>query len=390
MSGRASGRRLGGIALGAGVLSLVWAGIAARAARAESPDQHQLNLVVGEQRVLSSEGVTSYSEGVQGVVDVRLTRDGSQFVIVGKQAGTTSLLLLRDDGGEQAYSLVVRDPEAQARALAQEAPAKVAPRDNIRLDFYFVQLSSDYQHQLGVSWPPAVGGAQLQAGVDLQLGRLTEATAVVSDQALPSLDLAQASGFAKLMRRAAVVTQNGSEATFSGGGELNIPVVSSLGVGVRQVSFGSRIRVLPRYDRDSGRIELSIDADVSDLSSSHGSSVPGRVTSLLSSTVNLELGQSIILAGLSARSESAEMRGLPGLSQIPILGALFGSHGERSEHTENLVFIVPSVIDAVSGDARERVARALRAYREFDGDLSQSELPGLRQAQAGETHEGTR
>jgi pilus assembly protein CpaC len=323
--------------------------------------------------------VRSYSEGVPGIVDIRLTRDGKQFVIVGKRSGTTSLLLMLAAGGELAYSIVVSEPSATAGAGPGEAaPDRVEPRDNVRLDFYFVQLGHDYRHQLGLWWPPAVGGPRVRASFDLRAGALTDATAVITDQALPSLDIAQAQGWAKLLRRAAVVTQNGSEATFGGGGEVNIPVQSSLSVGVRQIAFGSKIRVRPRYDRDSGRIELAIDADVSDLSSDHGSGIPGRTTSVLSSTVNLELGQSIVLAGLTARSESGDKKGLPGLSQIPILGALFGTHGHRSEHTENLVFIVPSVIDAVASDARARVERALRAYHEFDGDLDDSELPALR------------
>jgi pilus assembly protein CpaC len=101
------------------------------------------------------------------------------------------------------------------------------------------------------------------------------------------------------------------------------------------------------------------------------------VTSTLDSVVNLELGQSLVLAGLTATSEAESTSGLPGLSQIPILGVLFGAHQSRREHTENLVFIVPSVVDAVSLDARERIQDALRAFGEWEGD---GEEPILRTA----------
>lgn len=191
---------------------------------------------------------------------------------------------------------------------------------------------------------------------------------MVTDQALPRLDLAQSTGFAKLMRQTALIAVNGSEATFSGGGEVNIPVDSALAVGLRQISFGTQVRVRPRYDRESGRIELTVHAEVSDLTSDRGTGVPGRVTSTLDSVVNLELGQSLVLAGLTATSEAESTTGLPGLSQIPILGLLFGAHQSRREHTENLVFIVPSVVDAVSLDARERIRDALRTFAEWDGD----------------------
>jgi pilus assembly protein CpaC len=335
----------------------------------------ELTLEVGEQRVLPSAGVTSYSEGIPGVVDVRLTKDGSSFVVVGQRGGRTSLLFMMGDGRQLQYRIAVTDPNgsnrgAQGAALSDEVKA----RDNIRLDFYFVQVSRDNSQQIGISWPGSIGGGSVSANFDLLSGSFSEATAVITDQALPRLDLAQSAGWAKLMRQAAVITANGTEANFSGGGEVNIPVESALAVGVRQINFGSNVKVQPRYDRESGRIELTIHAEVSDLASDHGSGIPGRVTSNLDSVVNLELGQSLVLAGLTAHSESSSDTGLPGLSQIPILGALFGTHKSRDEQSQNLIFIVPSVVDAVSLDARERVKDALKVYRDFDGDFDETPL----------------
>ncbi|MDH5670981.1 MAG: pilus assembly protein N-terminal domain-containing protein [Myxococcales bacterium] len=347
-------------------------------AAAQEGTGSSLTLEVGQQHVISSDGIESYSEGVSGIVDVRLTKDGRNFVIVGLREGETSLLLLHRDGGSEHLSIAVHpQPGAPpARRPTEEDPDRVEARDNIRLDFFFVQLSDDGSHQVGFAWPASYGGGNARASFDLLSGSFDEATAVVTDQALPRLDFAQSRGFAKLMRKAAVITANGSEANFGGGGEVNIPVQSALNVGVQRIEYGSHIKVRPRYDRESGRIELQIHAEVSDLASDHGSGIPGRITSTLDSVINLELGQSLVLAGLTARSESASKRGLPLLSQIPIVGALFGTHGGRSEHTENLIFIVPSVVDAVSLDARERVQDALRAFNAFDGDLDESSLKG--------------
>jgi pilus assembly protein CpaC len=344
--------------------------------RAAAQNAESLTLAVGEQRVLSSDGVASYSEGVEGIVDVRLTQDGAHFVIVGKRAGATSLLLMRANGQEQHYRIVVTQPaEPTGGAAAVGGVAdSVARRDNIRLDFYFVQLSEDYRHGLGVAWPASVGGGSLSASFDLKAGAFSEATAAVTDQVLPRLDMAQSKGWAKLLRQAAVITANGAEATFGGGGELNVPIEGGLSASIRQIEFGSKIRVLPRYDRESGRIELQIHADVSDLASDQGTGVPGRITSTLDSLVNLELGQSLVIAGLSARSESTSHTGLPLLSQIPILGGLFGSHANRSEGTENLIFIVPTVVDSVSLPSRESLREALRVFRDYDGNLEEAQL----------------
>jgi len=350
----------------------------ALAARADG-SVRELAIEVGEQQVLSSEGVASYSEGTAGIVDVRLTQDGSQFVLVGKKPGRTTLLLMLQQGGQMQYRIAVGDPSAASPLGAHTG--RVEARDNVRLDFYFVQLSSEAGVRVGVQWPASYGGGTLAAQVDLLSGSFQQATAAVTDQALPRLDLAQSAGWAKVLRQASVITANGTEATFSGGGEMNIPVQSSLGIGIRQIQFGSTVSVQPRYDRESGRIELTLRAEVSDLASDHGSGVPGRTTSSLNSIVNLELGESLVIAGLTASTEAGNKSGLPGLSQIPIIGVLFGTHAGQNEASENLIFIVPSVVDAVSSDDREHARRALAAVRAFAGDLDEHRLrerePGL-------------
>jgi pilus assembly protein CpaC len=244
----------------------------------------------------------------------------------------------------------------------------------VRLDFYFVQFDKSYTNQIGIDWATRYGQGALQTTFDLQSGRFTSATAVIQDQALPALDLAQATGWAKLMRHATLITTNGTQANFRGGGEINIPVQGSLTTGIHQISFGSEIGVLPRYDSESGRLELQITANVSDLADDRGTGTPGRVTSQLSTVVNIELGQSLMLAGLVASSQSRSHGGLPVLSQIPILGALFGSHSEVQQDTEDVVFIVPSVLDSVNLDSRARIREALDAYEDYTGNLDEVHL----------------
>ena len=68
--------------------SLLFASTPSRSATAQS--SLDLTLEVGEQRSLSASGVQSYSEGLPGIVDVRLTQEGS-FVVLAQRAGRTSL-----------------------------------------------------------------------------------------------------------------------------------------------------------------------------------------------------------------------------------------------------------------------------------------------------------
>lgn len=356
----------------AGVLGLLAAiGSTPVASAQDGIVTRQLSLNVGEQTVLNAEGVKSFSEGLKGIIDVRLTKDNSQFVVLGQQAGETTLLFIMMDGSKINHEITVVDPNAKP----EEKKGLVEVRDNIRLDFYFVQLSTNYNHAIGIDWPqpfPNEGGAEFS--FNLQAGTLTGASAVIS-QALPRLDLAQADGWAKLSRKASVITANGTKANFNGGGEINVPVTGGLAGSLKQISFGSNIGVLPLYDRKSGRIELQIDADISDLASDQGTGVPGRIVSNITTVVNLELGQALMLAGLTGSSAQSSQSGLAGLSQIPILGIFFGTNTRTETETETVVFIVPTVMDTVSTDHRRHIAEALGAYEDFGGDFGDIKRP---------------
>ncbi len=338
----------------------------ARTAATRGTALEEIELQIGEQKVIPSDGVQSYSEAVKGIVDIRLTKDSSQFIVVALAPGQTTLLFLMTDGSEKHYRISVTDPDRPERG--KRSVAAVEARDNVRLDFYFVQMNKSYGHQLGIGYPSSVA-PKFSAAFDFKAGQLDSATAVITDQALPRLDIAQSSGWAKVMRQAAVVTANGEKATFSGGGEVNVPIQNALSSGVIKISFGSEIVVEPAYDAKSGRVELRLHADISELENDRGTGVPGRTTATLDTVVNLELSQSLVLGGLTAKSERSSKSGLPVLSQIPIFGALFGSHANAEEETENVVVIVPSVVDSVSMQDRARIKAALEQYEAFSGDM---------------------
>jgi pilus assembly protein CpaC len=357
-------------------LPLMAAAVAAQGAPADAMSKsnsangwhEKLELTVGEQKVIDADGVRSFSEGKKGIIDIRLTKDNDRFVIVGVKPGDTTVLFIMMDGSQVHYDIVVTDPNA-APAVNRDA---VPIRDNIRLDFYFVQLANNYSHAIGVGWPTTIGGqSAMNLTFDMVSGQFTSASAsaIISSSVFPRLDFLQADGWAKIVRKAAVITANGTQATFSGGGEFNVVVSGGFGGSVKQIPYGSTIGVRPHYDKEGGRIELELSADVSDLNSDGGSGAPGRIISTLQTVVNLELGQSIMLAGLTAGSQTNGRSGLPGLSEIPILGVLFGRHTEQSSETQSVIFIVPTVMDVVSMQKRAMIDEALQAYDDYSGSL---------------------
>ncbi|MAQ13695.1 MAG: hypothetical protein CMN30_02745 [Sandaracinus sp.] len=356
--------------------------VLAIASSASAQDEsREISINVGEQTSISAAGVTSYSEGARGVADVRLTRDQSRFIVVGQRVGSTSLLLIMEDGSQVQYAIEVVD------ANAPEAPAAGATlsRENIRLDLYFVRVEDTYSHAIGIGFPGSIGGdsSQLQTNVTFDrsvVGGIVEPIehgtqlSLIHNAILPRIDIAQNNGWARIYRQAALVTANGVQASFQAGGELNVIVQSGFGASLQEVEFGTQLSCLPTFDAESGRIELQIQANISDLADDRGSGVPGLSTQTINTRVNLGLGESIVLMGFVAQSENRSKNGLPGLSQIPILGALFGSHSRQYEASEGLMFIVPSVVDAVPLRQRNRIEELIRIYDDFDGDIDDVEI----------------
>lgn len=102
--------------------------------------------------------------------------------------------------------------------------------------------------------------------------------------------------------------------------------------------------------------------------------MPGRNIAHVTTLVNLQLGQSIVMGGFRSRSQSQGSSGLPGLRQIPILGYLFGSERNSEQEHEGMIFIVPTVVEGLSRSAQDRVAEALRQYEQFSGDIDEVRL----------------
>jgi pilus assembly protein CpaC len=194
----------------------------------------------------------------------------------------------------------------------------------------------------------------------------------VIDQPLPGLDLAATKGWAKVLKHSTVIASNGTEAEFASGGEQNYVVSTGFSSTLQQIRFGTNVKVLPRFDSTSKELRVQLEAEVMDLTPpvAAGTDLPGRNVSKLNTAVALKLGQSIVLSGIRSRSQRHSIGGLPLLSEIPLLGVLFGSHGDQQEEVEGAIFVVPSVIESIPKGAQEVLDGALQDYQDFSGDLN--------------------
>jgi pilus assembly protein CpaC len=145
---------------------------------------------------------------------------------------------------------------------------------------------------------------------------------------------------------------NGTAAHFVAGGEFPYPMVQP-GAGSNSITiafkeYGIKLGFLPVVT-PRGTIRLQVSPEVSSLDYTNsvtiaGTTVPGTSTRRVQTEVELESGQSFVIAGLLDNQTTESWSKVPGLSAIPLLGKLFQSKSVSRSHTELLVIITPEIV----------------------------------------------
>jgi pilus assembly protein CpaC len=107
------------------------------------------------------------------------------------------------------------------------------------------------------------------------------------------------------------------------------------------------------------RINLKVAPEVSQVSTVGALNVPLTPTSTVtvpavqtrraSTTVELGSGQSFAIAGLLMRQSQDDIRKMPWLGDVPVLGTLFKSDAYQRQETELVIIITPYFVEPTSG-----------------------------------------
>lgn len=156
-------------------------------------------------------------------------------------------------------------------------------------------------------------------------------------------------GLIRILAEPTVMAISGQEGSFLAGGKIFIPVGQDNNkVTLEEREYGVGLRFTPTV-LSGGRINLKVAPEVSELSregvgiSAAGGSgrsiLPVITTRRASTTVQLYDGQSYAIGGLIKNNQVSNITGLPWLSEVPILGALFRSTDFQHDRTE-LLFVI--------------------------------------------------
>jgi pilus assembly protein CpaC len=252
----------------------------------------------------------------------------------------------------------------------------VRGRDQVMLKVNVAEVRRDIVKQMGVdlsasmnygtavvnfnnSNPFTAFGRPLVSDNGLQAASILKGMPTVS----ATLRAMETAGVVRTLAEPNLTAISGESATFIAGGEFPIPAGyfcdPKTGVCTTQIQykkFGISLNFTPVV-LGEGRISLRVMTEVSEVSSENaitlvqnGSSltIPSIRTRRAETTLEIPSGGSMAMAGLIQQQTKQAVNGLPGLDQLPVLGALFRSQDFVNNETELMVLVTPFVVRAVA------------------------------------------
>lgn len=165
-------------------------------------------------------------------------------------------------------------------------------------------------------------------------------------------------GLVRILAEPNIMAISGQPASFLSGGKIFIPVNSDDVIGGRlriflqEKEFGISVKFTPTV-LEGSRINLKVASEVSELQQTGNpfATVNGVVQVLpaftvrkADTTVQLNDGQSFMIAGLIKNNVTETIKRFPGLGEIPILGALFRSTEFKRDQTELIFVVTPRLV----------------------------------------------
>ena len=250
---------------------------------------------------------------------------------------------------------------ARAQSLAEHyAPEKVVNLMSVRgpeqvmLQVHVAEVQRSVARQLGLT--------QLQGGFN-DAGSVTLPGFTLNPNAVASIlgktmigknitlqglfEALESKGYASVLAEPTLTALSGETAVFFAGGEFPVPVPQLGAPGSSQITidykqYGVSVGFTPTVYGDT--INLVVAPEVSALDKANsvtlqGFVIPGITTRRAKTTVEVRDGQSFAIAGLIRREFSDTLRGLPGVSSLPVLGALFRSTAYQNNESEVVIIV---------------------------------------------------
>ena len=295
----------------------------------------------------------------------------------------------------------VDKPEDVSRIIeiAQEFYPKVISNitvggvQQVLLHVKVMEVSRTKLRQLGFDWAQVINGHMIVSSASGLLtglegvGGSVAPTAVTAGQPtfmfrvvdgssafFGVLDALREDNLMKILAEPTLVTVSGRPAFFNVGGEFPILVPESLGtVSIEYKKFGTQVDFVPIV-LGGGRIRLEVRPRVSEIDNTRGVSVqsihvPGLRVREVDTGVELMAGQTLAIAGLVQTRVEAQRQGIPGVMDLPYIGALFRKVEETNNEIELLILVTPELVQSIDSCEVPSVGPGMNSQRPTDWQL---------------------
>jgi general secretion pathway protein D len=282
-------------------------------------------------------------------------------------------------------AISIKDTPERLAAAAKLISAIDKARPEVVIDVELLEVDRqrlrDYGLQFASPGSPGIDGfaAIDEAGLTLEdLGSLTRADVFVAN--LPGLfyRLLKRDGTTRTLANPHLRTTEGQAAQARFGERVPVPVTTFAPIaagGIQQqpiTSFnyqniGVNIDITP-YTHHNDDVSLDLAIEVSSISGTGFGGLPTIGNRSITTTIRLRDGETNILAGLIRDDEREVMEGIPGLSNLPLIGRLFARNQRETQETDIIVTLTPRIIRVL--DLNEADLRAFRVERDTGAGLN--------------------
>ena len=318
---------------------------------------------------LGTTGIALFDENKQlvGTVDIEVTLDTERLASTIREAVPGSDIEVSSANGRLVLSGSAEDAVAAEKASSiasrfagEEAvinSVDISSSQQVQLNVRFVEINRQVGHELSTK----IGASYVGPGGGVSFNSQPKATTstAISDIIAGftsggfSIDVAikalEDRGVARRLAEPNLIARSGEMASFLAGGEFPIPVAADDNkVTVAYKKYGVSLDFTPTVLAD-GLISLDIEPEVSSIDASasyrvNDIAIPGFIVRRAKTSVDLKSGQSFMIAGLLQSQNDITTQRLPGVSRLPVIGALFSSKAYQRRETDLVIIITPYLV----------------------------------------------
>lgn len=302
-----------------------------------------------------------------GSIDVEVTLDANQLSKTIRKNVPKSNIKVSTANGRIMLSGTAKDSVSAARAekiAAQYSPdqdiinsVSITSSQQVQLQVRFIEASRDARRKLGLkinslAKSSAASNWGLSSNSGINIGEIIGNFVGKGLNVDLLIDAMESRGIVRTLAEPTLVTRSGQQASFLAGGEIPIPVAAADGViSIEFKEFGIGLKFTPTV-LDDGLISLVVEPEVSQVDPSLAYDVgdiriPGFSVRRAKTSVDLRSGQTFVIAGLLQTKNTIENNKLPGLGNLPIIGALFSSKEYQKRETDLIIVVTPHLVKPI-------------------------------------------